>query len=267
MVPSDLHFIIRHGLTGFMFIAFVLFGIWNVELWFHNGCSLMALLRLEPLAGCAVSIITLKLGEASWLVLILCVIIGITLQGGQMLLWYRRKRFFTDPARLAVARQVVSSMASYATEKPGLDRSSLYQEILEAAARDFPDSLYVWVYHSQANTQLIEWARRRRSYHYLGLHFATSFLFGVPIGLFIGMIRNYPLNLYYPVGPGELFIQALIQVILFLVVVAWVAAAFYLSGPMKTEADYMELAWSLGQLHPDYRNKIFGEMPKQSRID
>lgn len=104
---GDLHFIIRSGLTGLVFLFFVIFGIWNGELWLGNSCS-AAHYFTETLPGdCTAARVLHGLKDLGWLILVLVPIFGITLQGIQMMWWrYRKRDFFTDEARPHVAKRV-----------------------------------------------------------------------------------------------------------------------------------------------------------------
>jgi hypothetical protein len=265
MVPSDLHFIIRHGLTGFMFLIFVLFGIWNVELWVRSGCVIT-----PPSFGlqgeCTIGKLLLVLAHdgPSLFILVICVIIGISLQGAQMLSRYRRGEFFTDFARTEIADRIRCIIQNnpdicFKDNYDSSNKHSLHQERMEDAVKKYPDSVYVWVYHSSADPQLIEWARRRRSYHYLGYHFFTAFLLGSAFGYVIALLLNFPLHIRNTTSGDWLVLQITIQVTLLGLSGYWAYSAFRLSGPMKQEADSMELAWSLGTLYPNFKKKVFEE--------
>jgi hypothetical protein len=261
MVPSDLHFIIRHGLTGLMFLFFFVFGVWNVEVWTRAGCDVAHSLALDLQPHCSVVKLYAGLAASDWLVLAVSVVIGITLQGVHMALKFRNHAFFTDPARTALAQRVTDVISR--NDLNDLQGAGLefYRQRLGAIARDNPDALYVWVYHSDADDKLVEWARRRRSYHYLGVHFASAFVVGTAAGILFGIANNYPITLWHPPTLHETIFQFLLQEILIACCIIWALGAWRLSRPMLQEADAMELAWSCGRLHPAFKRAVFGTDP------
>jgi hypothetical protein len=296
---GDLHFIIRHGLTGLVFLFFVVFGVWNWEIWFRNGCDIASYIMPQfsqamgvPIPGarvltnqvsstqaitshCTTNKIVYSLKDIGVLVLAFSPIIGISLQGAQIFRKYIRKELFTDDARTRISEMIIdrlTSELSSANIKNMYSRNRSSNEIekygirLSEIKNENPDALYVWVYHTDANDRLIEWARRRRSYHYLGLHFFTAFFAGNFLGILIGFVINYnnilvngiP-NSINSIPKAYLNFQIFIQILLNLFFLAWGAAAYYLSKPMKTDADNMELAWSFGFIYPDIKKKIFAD--------
>ena len=144
---------------------------------------------------------------------------------------------FTDPVRTGIADRAVQVLAGGQVD--GLDGEELefYRRRVRAIAARDPDTLYVWAYHTVDNELLIEWARRRRSYHYLGLHWALS--------------RSYAND---PTHPHA---AVVLQILLLAGCAAWACGAWYLSKPMRRDADDMELAWSCGRLYPAFRTKAF----------
>jgi hypothetical protein len=105
---------------------------------------------------------------------------------------------------------------------------------------------------------LIEWARRRRSYHYLGSHFGWAFIAGTVTGLCLRVVINYPPQLQYP-EHHYLVLQIIVQAMLAALGIAWMSGAWYLASPMKRDADQMEFAWYLGCLYPDFKKKVLGD--------
>jgi hypothetical protein len=274
MVPSDLHFIIRHGLTGLMFLFFLLFGIWNIEVWARPGCDVARTLALDLAGQCTAVKVYSRLADLDWLVLAMSIIIGITLQGMQMVINYACRKLFKDKARRYIANRVMEVIRR--DDIPDLKGEILkkYDRKFARVSRKRPDALYVWVYHSDADDKLVEWARRRRSYHYLGFHFATAFLIGTSAGVAVALLGNYPLAAWCPPAEGNLLLtawcspaegdrrlQAVLQTFLVVCAAAWAVGALCLARPMKDDADAMELAWSCGRLHPGFRRAVFGDGP------
>jgi hypothetical protein len=281
VMVGDLHFVIRHGLTGFAFLLFLAFGIWNVELWFREGCDIsFYIVKQSERSGapaaeqsddpaemstpalrapnCTSRSITYGTKDSQFLVLAIATLIGITLQGIQISWMYRRRQLFTDPARQNISERVQQVIDGNVENLIGDDLKHA-REYLNTIARSDPDALYVWVYHyTKDNELLIEWARRRRSYHYLGRHLSVAFMLGTLIGACIGVVSNFPPRFNYP-ALEHVYLQLGVQASLLLLCIGWARAAWYLATPTKKDADFMEFAWSLGCLYPDFRRKVFGE--------
>lgn len=100
---------------------------------------------------------------------------------------------------------------------------------------------------------MIEWARRRRSYYYLGCNWALEFV----TGTVAGVVRAYVVE--YFSKHESLSGQVHLGIALILLFGVWAGAAWYLAQKMKSQADNMELAWSCGRLYPDFKNKVFWE--------
>ncbi|HEX8072498.1 MAG TPA: hypothetical protein VF546_21300 [Pyrinomonadaceae bacterium] len=99
------------------------------------------------------------------------------------------------------------------------------------------DSLFVLLYHCTAPPHLIEWARRRRDYHYLGLNWTIASLLGMFVGLNCAWLWAGELRY---AGHWKAFGVALLLTFW----LVWMAGAFWLSLQMKQDVDSMELVWA-----------------------
>src|SRR4051812_2584263 len=106
---GDLHFIIRHGLTGLAFLLFALFGIWSIELWFRDGCNIIAFLQpplakppgspeVQSVTSCTVIRLSSAAKDMQILLLALATLVGISLQGIQIFRRYTSNKLFKDRA-------------------------------------------------------------------------------------------------------------------------------------------------------------------------
>jgi hypothetical protein len=255
---GDLHFVIRHGLTGFIFLLFIVFGMWNVELWVKGGCDLHAYVVGDSAVGahCMAVKAATALKDAPLLIFVLATIVGISLQGAHIYREYSSGRLFADRARRLIAERTLSVMRHEEIE--GLEscrRSSFLPRVEEISEGD-PDAIYVWLYHdTKDNELLIEWARRRRSYHYLGIHCYVSFVAGTLIGAVVAFVASYPLRVNV-LSPDYLFLQLALQAALLVLAAVWAIRALQLSRRMRDEADSMEFMWSVGCIYPEFKKKV-----------
>jgi hypothetical protein len=256
---GDLHFIIRHGLTGFAFILFVIFGMWNSELWIKEGCNIQqyAFQSPELKKNCSTVKITSSIKGSEATVLALATLIGISLQAMHILSKYKSRKLFMDDARKIIAKCALHVMA--ATPILGLadeDRRYFHRRIKRIADIN-PDSIYVWLYHlTDDNQLLIEWARRRRSYYYLGVHCCVSAVIGSLIGVATALATaTYPLKFHWP-EQYYLVLQISLQIVLLLSLAVMIGGALHLAKRMKAEADKMEFMWALGCVYPDFKREV-----------
>jgi len=218
----DFHFLVRNGIAGGIFLALLIVGVWVA-----NPEDVVKL--LESMAS-AQSLIVAAVAAAT-------PVIGICLQSLFLIGRYARGNVFTDEARIIVAnrlRVAVKSDASWDEQ---------YSRFLEG---DMDDRLFVSLYHRKAPQHLIEWARRRRSYYYLGW---TSVL-GAVLGFLSGLAGEllWQLSFWH-----ETFFRSLIAGA---ALACWILAAAYLAKRMKRDADFMELAWAIFELTPELQKRI-----------
>jgi len=229
---GDFHFIVRHALTGVILLVFVLIGVYITD---------------ETLWELSLDRLSQNLKDVSSLVplVVTAPVIGIAIQGVYVAYLHVRRAAFTDPAR----RQVADRIKTMPTElkKFGMTDqvASMYDESFASAPID---PLFVWLYHTEAEAHLIEWARRRRSYHYLGVSWAIAAILGLVIGALMSLIfhlnSHQTLNRYY--------------VIAFLIIfsAAWTSGTLWMAKVMKRDVDVMELTWSCASLYPKFKELI-----------
>ena len=220
----DFHFLIRNGISGGIFLALVLAGIWVVSP--NDAAALLAKLKdAQSLVVAAVAAAT--------------PVIGICLQCLVLFYRYSRQGMFTDDARRLVAerfREAVNSDENW--------RRS-FGAMLDADSK-VHDRVFVSIYHRTAPLHLIEWARRRRSYNYLGETCALAALIGFLVGLLTPAITQ-----------AEIWkITAVRFVVVADVCAIWIAAAFWLAHKMKQDADRMELAWAIYEMATDLGQRM-----------
>ena len=207
---GDTHFLLRHAIVGAIFLLFAWVG-W----WFFDAQNAWQFLRAQIDSGASAA---LTAGVAS-------PIIGITIQGVHVLSVYRRRgEYFDDDGRKIVADRMKEIFTE--CEKDSPIEEDVWTRLREAPA----DSLFVWLYHRSAPNDLIEWARRRRSYAYLGHNLAIAAAAGAFAGAWAPAIGAAG-----PVVQGAL---------LLVVAVGWCAGAYLAATLMRRDVDRMELLWA-----------------------
>jgi hypothetical protein len=226
---NDFHFFLRYGLTGVVLVTFFLIGL-----------ALYGLPATDPIAAlhlqAFVTVFNVA-GIANILAIGLFPTIGIAVQGCYIIWVALRKRLFTDEAR-----RLVKARLKRALQHDLAEHSAEGKVLLSVT----PDSAFVWAYYTDAPAHLIDWARRRRSYHYLGIEFAIAALCGELGGV------AYPLGLGLPPHPPS----AAITIAILAATALWVLAAHYLALLMKCNVDEMELVWAHARLTPGFRSEF-----------
>jgi hypothetical protein len=156
-----------------------------------------------------------------------CYIIVLVLSG----------KFFSDRARKIILTEVEASATAAAATTAAKTHCPF---------KVTPDSAFVWAYYTEAPAHLIDWARRRRSYHYLGIDFAIAALSGESLG------AAYPAILHVPAHPAA---PAVICVVL-AATLLWICSACYLAFVMKRNVDEMELVWAYSRIMPEIRQRL-----------
>jgi hypothetical protein len=169
-------------------------------------------------------------------------VIGIVIQSAYILAVMLRGTLFTDKARSVIKDYVIAALDDI--YRNGAQRP-LYADQL---GRSGADSSFVWLYYVNAPAHLIDWARRRRSYHYLGVNWGIAAIVGMVLGL------GYPAVIgatgyAHPRSPLTVF--GVLAATAF-----WVAAAWYFAYQMKRDVDDMELFWSHWRITPALRAAI-----------
>ena len=153
----DFHFLLRNGISGGILLLLFIVGLQIAD-----GCELLRLYQFwEPLQG------------SSAILIAATPILGILLQGIYLLFLYRIGHMFSDDARFLVAERFRSIEEEHSAWPERFKRPLHFY---------YDDSIFVAFYHSHAPSHLIEWARRRRSYHYLGWTASIGALVGLTLG-------------------------------------------------------------------------------------
>jgi hypothetical protein len=218
----DFHFLVRNGIAGGIFLIAFIVGMWVVS----PAETLAVLKNAQSLQSLAVA------GVAAG-----TPIIGICLQSLVLLYRYGSGGVFTDSARGLVARRYRGAILS------NPDWHKAFYHLLD---HRIDDRLFVSIYHRKAHQHLIEWARRRRSYSYLGETSATGAIFGTTFGILFSAVEHEDFWNLWP-------IRALTVAFC---ITLWTFIALRLAARMKQDADQMELAWVIYELAPDFEKAM-----------
>lgn len=223
----DLHFLLRNGISGGVFVFLFLAGISIAD----RSLFLGYMARLQDYQSLSAALLAST------------PVIGICLQGIYLFGLYWTGWMFADDARTWTARQIRTVVAGQGAWPP------LYRREL---ASYYDDPIFVAFYHTHAPVHLIEWARRRRSYHYLGWTLSLGAVLGLAAGLFWSG-KAWPelaARLSEPPIPWLLLGLALA-----------VLAALYLATRMLRDVDQMEAIWAMAYLDAKV-GKLIGLAPK-----
>jgi hypothetical protein len=259
----DFHFLIRNGIVGFIFLTtffgtVALFDSQLAQQLTQSGKDMAALITfgLAPLLGMLIQSLYLIVSE---LVGRAVPYIGL----------------FNDAARWTVTHRVKGHLApvqAWDTERQrAMDRFQ---------ARVHPDQIFVAVYHTKAPVQLIEWARRRRTYYYLGATGMMAFALGALSGFAFVPYRRCtvlgdPVSGMPIASAGTVCtsftdyaatllsrdthatpLQIALVVLAMLGGLLFLIGIFWLTRRMKRDADGMELAWSLMETDTQARQAL-----------
>lgn len=220
---DDVHFVLRHALSGAILVLFVMFGWWVVDP-----------VGLVALRGALVE----DLSATVTVALALFPVIGVTLQGVRLfILSHGDHGLFRDRARSVVAEAM---RRAFADIEPGELPLDAHEQALLDSAPD--DSFFVWLYHREAPNDLIEWARRRRSYYYLGINWGMGGLAGFVLGTLAPDFLRLP-------HPAQAIVMAVAAVV-------WGAGALWAGRRMRTDVDSMEYLWSAARVRPQLRARL-----------
>lgn len=207
-----------------------------------------ALLFLEPTL--AIWWITKLTGDwpaaAAGLAIIGFPMIGITIQGAYFCLHTMALgHWFEDPARKYVAKKVRVAIEMCRKAKAQTDVGVDWKLLRKAP----DDAFFVWLYHDRATPHMIEWARRRRSYYYLGWNWVIAALAGLFAALLIGKTNWTPET----------------QVLGFLGFgMIWAGGAIWAAEQMRRDADTMEAIWAASQVDPGFRDCLSTLLPPET---
>lgn len=231
---GDVHFILRHAMTGAVFVFFAALAL------SLTGGSLAKVLPTQvnnewSSAAAALSVIAFPM-------------IGITIQGAYY--WAYAiivgTEWFGDDARRLVAEKVRKAISDFESSADSRDIPIDWRKLRQCP----DDAFFVWLYHDRAAPQMIEWARRRRSYYYLGCNWALAAGAGIAAGWLIGVIQDDP---QFKI-PALVFFGSL-----------WAAGAIWAADRMRRDADAMEAIWAASQIDPQFRECVGKLLPPPSR--
>lgn len=225
---GDVHFIIRHGLTGFVFLLFVFFGLYISV---NQVVTEDLLAKLNPgetqidALGLLITLLTTAFLSTP--------VLGVFIQGIHTALMYATGSAFADPARKEIAKYIRHAVCSFDADDRTQVLSDRHKQRL-AMIRD--DLLFVWLYHTQAQPQMIDWARRRRSYNYLG----WNWLIAASTGIMAGAS-----------APWVFGLSKLCIVLIFTILSgAWAIGTMYVARQMIRDVDDMEFVWTMSKIYP-----------------
>jgi hypothetical protein len=248
-MPSDLHFLIRNALTGFVFLLCCIAGM-VIYLTIPGTCSLLCIV-VAPAPPPEVVLFRhflASMSGASWIAIGISPIIGVIIQG--LVLTSRRTAYetasretgahFDDYARIIVGDHIRKVMQDKQRRIPFDSGSQEFSSVFERVRDD--DSLFVWAYYSNAPPHLIEWARRRRSYGYIGVNWLAASVLGLLTGALL-----FPILKAAP--PVQVVMFILLPLLLFFV-------ALRMAREMKRDACRMELMWAYAFIHKDVPEEL-----------
>lgn len=219
---GDTHFLLRHAIVGAVFLIFAWLGWWLVA---------------DKIAWAFFTKEIATEGFAAISALVLAPLIGITIQGSHVvMLKWKHGEIFNDHARLLLKGVMKNVLIDCSSSTEVLSPQD-WKRLLDAPA----DSLFVWLYHRSAPVDLIEWARRRRSYYYLGINLVIAVLFGTATGLFIAKAPPWI----------ELIAASLAGIL-------WCAGAISAALAMRDDVERMELLWIAARVDPTLRSCLEG---------
>lgn len=225
---GDTHFLLRHAMVGVVVLLAAWLGWWFVD----PLPAIHFIVRQKP-----------EVASAVFSAVFTAPVIGITVQGLHIFGLWLFDKLFKDYARRLVADSM-RGLFDCVEADPVL--KSQHWEALRAAPAD---SLFVWLYHRSAPNDLIEWARRRRSYYYLGINLVIAAVLGLLSGALLPAL-----------GEAEPWVQRASVLILF---VLWSWGAIWAARRMLRDVDQMELLWAAARVSPPLREcleKTFGTL-------
>jgi hypothetical protein len=174
--------------------------------------------------------------------------IGITIQGAYYCAYsiIAGTEWFGDDARKLVAEKVRKAISECEGRGDSRDIPIDWKKLGKCP----DDAFFVWLYHDRATPQMIEWARRRRSYYYLGCNWALAAGLGIAAGLLIGAIQ---VQSQFKI-PALIFFGSI-----------WAAGAIWAADRMRRDADAMEAIWAASQIDPQFRECVSKLLPPPSR--
>jgi hypothetical protein len=214
---GDTHFLLRHAMVGAIFLLFAWIGWWSYD---AHGAGTFLDRQIALGASAALSAIVSS------------PVIGITIQGIHFFALNLRGGPFNDEARKLVAGQIRDSFRRCLRAGGAPLQPEQWKRLAEAP----DDAFFVWLYHRSAPVDLIEWARRRRSYYYLGMNLVIAAILGFPLGrLAPGIVSlDHETKEFLVLGTGAV----------------WCAGAIWAALKMRQDVEGMELLWASAHVHP-----------------
>lgn len=217
------HFLIRYSFAGFVALFFAAAAFWTID--DISALKFVASGESPPFGAFVV-------------LLAAAPILGVALHGMVLLALYGLTgHSFTDPARRGLAERYRQELEKRLAEtgEPSLIDEALLD--MRPGKRVPDDSIFVTVYYRYAPVALIDWARRRRSYHLLGISWAVAAPTGSMLGLAAALYQANGIDFsseWLPVRAAGLCVLLLL----------WSIGAAWLGMAMKRDVDAMELIWT-----------------------
>jgi hypothetical protein len=145
-----------------------------------------------------------------------------SLQGIYLLVLHQVGWMFEDDARRLVADKICEVIA----------KGAAWPEQCRSRISDYEqDPIFVAFYYSHAPAHLVEWARRRRSYHYLGWTVSIGAVLGVGLGFcWVGWVNEVSWKNLNDLSIGFILGGTLVAI----------ASALILATRMQRDVDQME---------------------------
>ncbi len=217
---GNAHFLLQNALTGFVFLVFTFCSLWLVN--DKTGAD------------------ALNIFSTQWQIVAVVLatpIVGLLVQSVYMFFVYLRGHPYDDESRKQAAEKIRSAINSI---------DAIPRDLKSKLLKLPNDSLFVWLYYSDAPDKLVEWARRRRDLQHLGENWTTASVLGLLAGVTIGIVMRFPFS------QNPIFWS----IVLGVVSVVWAIGLIFLRSKMKTDADALELTWTLARLYPDIKDRL-----------
>lgn len=230
---DDQHWLLSTTLAGFIFVAVFFSSVWAL-----TGHS------PRMIATTAFGIPeNLKAGVSETLALLAVVgailpLLGMVVRVLSIMGWLRWQ--LRDEARKVIGALSREALLTSRCSKIGKSRTSVSDKINEAS----DDSLFIWFALAEKKDVVVQWARNRRHYQYLGENCFTATLAATMAALVVAAFHCFQGIKWWP------------SVGCLLILLLWMAGLLGLRCYMKRAVDSMELAWVCQELDPDVRQKV-----------
>ena len=239
---GDAHFLLQNSLSGVVLFGFILCGIRifdpslaeAIAKYVFTNDKIISLLLVTPLLGILVKVTRMLIAKYFQPV-------AKTFSCFEPSYQDRQRKETANKIRAAVIRRKI----------PIDDISNRLEHIPD-------DSLFVWLYYTDAPQHLIEWERRRRDLQHLGENWSVAAILGFIFGMISGSIglllsrceegKNY-----------TCWINVLFILCSCFLIFVWVKGLTELQRHMKDDADGMNLIWLCSRLDPELKNEILSD--------